>query len=84
MSEPSEEEVVEAIYGLAADQMKAGASGLEIESMLVEKGLDRGVAATVVENLTRMRSEAVRSAGRKNPSVANRWGDLRAQAACWS
>jgi len=69
----SDEGVVQEIYALAAEQMRSGASGPEIQSMLVEKGLNQEAAATVIENLTSMRSEAVRSAGRKNMLYGALW-----------
>ena len=71
--ELSEEEIVQAVYELAAEQMKNGASEQQIQSMLVEKGLDQESAATVVSNLTRIRSEAIREAGRKNMVYGALW-----------
>lgn len=66
---PTEEEIVQAVYALAAEQMKNGASSQQIQSMLVEKGIDQESAATVVSNLARMRSEAIREASKKNCST---------------
>ncbi len=71
--QPSEEEVVEAVYAFAAEQMKDGASGPEVEAMLVERGLDEEAAASVVEDLSRMRSEALRSAGKRNMRYGALW-----------
>jgi len=64
--EPSEEEIVEAVYAFAAAQMEKGVSPRQIRAKLVEMGLDRGAAVTVVSSLTRVRSKAFREAGRKN------------------
>ncbi|MFW6169074.1 MAG: hypothetical protein ACODAD_01200 [Planctomycetota bacterium] len=70
---PSEEEIVQAIYAFAAEQMKNGASSMKTEEMLVEKGLDKEAAVAVVANLRRMRSEALRSAGRNNMMYGALW-----------
>lgn len=85
--EPSvEEEVVQAVYAFAAEQMKNGASAQQIQSMLVEKGLDQDSAATVVSNLTRMRSEAIYEAGKKNMLYGALWciGGIVVTAATYS
>lgn len=70
---PSDEEIVKPVYALAVEQMKNGVSEQQIQSMLVEKGLNQDSAATVVSNLTRMRSEAMREAGKKKCSTVHRW-----------
>jgi len=70
---PSREEVVKAVYTLAAEQMKNGASSDQIQSMLVEKGLDQGSAATIVTSLSRMRKKAIREAGRKKMLYGALW-----------
>jgi hypothetical protein len=69
----SQEQFVETVYAFAADQMKDGASAHEIQASLVEKGLDPDDAATVVANLTRLKSEAIRSAGKKNMLYGGLW-----------
>jgi hypothetical protein len=46
--------------------MKKGSSPSKIEAMLVEKGIERSIAHTVMANLTKMRSEALRKAGQSN------------------
>jgi hypothetical protein len=71
--EPSEEEMVEAVYMFAAEQMQSGASETQIKAMLIHKGLDPESAGIVVSNLTRMRSEAGRAAGRKNMLHGSLW-----------
>jgi hypothetical protein len=71
--EPSEGQIAQAVYAFAAEQMKNGSSPQQIQGMLVEKGLDQESAATVVSNLTRMRSEAVRDAGKKNMLYGALW-----------
>lgn len=72
-AQPSEEEVVEAVYAFAAEQMQNGASEEEIVSMLEGEGLDQEAARKVVENLTSMRSEALRSSGTKNMIYGALW-----------
>ena len=64
--ELSEEEMVQAIYAFAAEQMQQGAPPHAIENALVEKGLDQESASTVVANLTEMRDEANVKSGKKN------------------
>ncbi len=49
--EMTDEEIVEAIYGFAAEQMQQGKSNSQTEATLVEKGLDQETARTVVRNL---------------------------------
>jgi hypothetical protein len=82
----SEEQIVEAVYSFAADQMKNGVPGHQIQSMLVEKGLDPGDAATVVSNLSRLRSEAIQKAGKKNMLYGGLWcvGGIVVTAATYS
>jgi len=75
MSEPelTEEQVVEAVYGMAAEQMQQGATGPQIQAVLVERGLDAESAAVVVADLTKMRREAKRGAGVKNMIFGALW-----------
>ena len=84
--QPSEEEVVQAIYAFAAEQMENGMSNSQIETMLVDKGLDEETAATVVGNLDQMRSEAASSAGKKNMLFGALWciGGIVVTAATYS
>lgn len=56
--EPTDEEIVDAIYAFAAEHMKNGSSAQEIQAMLVEKGLDQETAGAIVSNLARARAEA--------------------------
>jgi hypothetical protein len=71
--ERSEKETAEAVYAFAAEKMKGGASGPQVQAMLIQSGLDRDSAAVVVANLTRMRCEAVRAAGKKNMASGALW-----------
>jgi len=71
--ERSEEQIVQAVYGFAAEKMEGGASGQEVQSMLVGEGLDQDTAAAVVANLERIRFEAIRAAGKKNMLSGALW-----------
>ena len=64
--QPSKEEIVRAVYGFAAEQMRLGLPGAQIEKLLVQKGLDEKTAAAVVNNLYQLRSDAVRKAGQRD------------------
>ena len=64
--EISEEEMVREVYEFAAQQMQSGASERQIQDSLIQNGLDQESAMIVVSNLTRMRSEAVGAAGKKD------------------
>jgi hypothetical protein len=70
---PTEEEIVQAVYTLAAEQMKSGVPPQQIQANLVEQGLDQESAATVVRNLNQLRSEATREAGKKNMLYGALW-----------
>lgn len=48
---PTEEQLVEAIYSMAAEQMRNGMPPGTIEQNLMEKGLDAESAGSVVRNL---------------------------------
>jgi hypothetical protein len=71
------EQLVEAVYGYAADLMRSGASPATIKQNLMDRGLDEDAAATVVRNLTEARSKAVheakREAGKKNMLYGALW-----------
>lgn len=65
--------LVQAIYMMAADHMRAGNSTVSTENMLIEQGLSREAAQAVVANLSRMRSAAMRSAAHKNMLYGGLW-----------
>ncbi|MCB9452279.1 MAG: hypothetical protein H6672_12630 [Anaerolineaceae bacterium] len=67
--QPSTEQVVQAIYQFAAGMMKQGTSEYRIEQALIEKGLTKEAARTVVGNLSRLRRETVRKAAQRNMMV---------------
>jgi hypothetical protein len=72
-TEPTPEQVVEAVYNFAAEQMQQGVPPPEIERNLIEQGLDADVARTVVGNLLQARSKAVKEAGQKNVLYGALW-----------
>jgi hypothetical protein len=81
-----QEQVVEAVYAFAAEQMKNGASPEQIQATLVEKGLPQDAAEAVVSNLTRAVSEAKGKAGKKNMLYGALWcvGGIVVTAATYS
>ncbi|MCC6554161.1 MAG: hypothetical protein IT372_14240 [Polyangiaceae bacterium] len=84
--EAAVEEAVEAIYGHAAQLISAGLSAEEVEDRLVEGGLDRKIAATVVDRLMDAKQRAVEEAARKNMLHGGLWcvGGLVVTAATYS
>lgn len=73
VQEPTEQEIIDAVYGFAAEQMRDGVSPQRIEVLLVEKGLDQQSAATVVANLSELKSKALREAGQKDMLYGALW-----------
>ena len=75
--EPTDEEVVEALYAYAADQMSKGLHPLEVEAKIMEQGFDQETASAVVNNLNEARDSAARSgassAGMRNMLVGALW-----------
>jgi uncharacterized Zn finger protein (UPF0148 family) len=63
--EPEPEQTVEAIYSLAAEQMRDGVASFGIQKILTERGLDAEAAATVVSNLEQFKARERREAGRR-------------------
>jgi hypothetical protein len=72
-AQPSQEEVVQAIYAFAAEKMTNGEADGKIRESLVEKGLDQDAAAAVVRNLKQMRSKASAAAGQQNMIYGALW-----------
>lgn len=71
--EARQEQWVQEIYAFAAEQMKNGVKPPKIEALLVDHGLDQESAHAVVANLTQMRNEALREAGKKNMIFGALW-----------
>lgn len=72
-SEPTPEQMVEAVYRFAAEQMRNGVEPTDIEKRLMEMGLDAEAAALVVNNLKQARSKALKEAGQKNMLFGALW-----------
>lgn len=72
-TELTPEQVIEAVYAYAAEQMRNGVSSPEIERSLIEKGLDAEVAQRVVENLEEARAKVVQEAAHKNMLHGGLW-----------
>jgi len=72
-SEQTDEEVVQAIYQFAAEQMAKGVSDDQVESLLMAKGLDRESASIVVSNLADHRENARAKAGQRDMVVGGLW-----------
>lgn len=70
---PSEEQHIKAVYAFAAEQLRSGVYPRDVQLMLIEKGLDHESARTVVSNLTRLRSEAIRKEAYKNMGYGALW-----------
>lgn len=71
--EMTEEQMVEAIYGFAAQQMRSGVKPAEIERQLAEKGLDADSAKVVVENLIKAKGRAEYDSSIKNMIYGALW-----------
>tara|TARA_B100000609_G_C17140062_1_gene395040 strand:- start:472 stop:840 length:369 start_codon:yes stop_codon:yes gene_type:complete len=71
--ELTEEQIIEAIYEFAIEQMKNGASPAQIREMLIEKGLEPEAAAIVVSNLASARTQAIQGAGKKDMLFGALW-----------
>jgi hypothetical protein len=72
-TELSTEQIVQSVYNFAAQQMRAGVAASEIESQLLNQGLDAEAAAVVVKNLVNARAQAVRKAGQKKMLYGALW-----------
>ncbi len=72
-TEPTEEEVLEAVYTFTAEKIANGVSHEEITAMLVERGLDREDAEAVVSNVAEMRSATARESAARNMKLGALW-----------
>jgi hypothetical protein len=63
--EPRRERGVEAVYDLAAEQMRNGVAPSQIEKILTKQGLKPETAATVVGDLEQIKSRAHRETGQR-------------------
>jgi hypothetical protein len=71
--ELSQAQVIQAVYAYAAHLIKVGHSRMQVEDRLVERGLDREAASTVVDKLLAMRAEAQEEAARKDMLYGALW-----------
>jgi len=85
-SPSSAENIVKTVYAYAAELMKSGLEGPQIQSKLEDQGLDPETAGIVVRNLQRARTSAKRSSGRKNMLFGALWciGGIVVTAATYS
>ena len=67
------EQIVQAVYQFAAEQMHAGVPPGVIEQKLIDKGLDAETATTVVRNLQEAKAKAVKEAGQQNMLYGALW-----------
>ena len=69
----SPEQLVDAIYNFAANEMASGVSPKLVEKKLMEQGLEAETAAMIVKNLKQARAKIYREAGLKNMVVGALW-----------
>ena len=67
--DPSTQQAVEAVYNFAAQRLASGAGPHLVEQELMQQGLDPQSARTVVNELARVKSSALRSAGLRNMGI---------------
>jgi hypothetical protein len=72
-TERTTEQVIEVIYRFAAQQMERGISASRIKQNLTDQGLDDETAATVVNNLRKVRAQILRQAGPMNMLQGALW-----------
>ena len=64
--QPTEQEVIQAVFIYAAQEMRNGRSDYQIEKSLIERGLEKDSARAVVDKLASLRSEAQRNAAKRS------------------
>jgi hypothetical protein len=69
MSQPSTEQVVQAVYREAAQMMQSGKSDYHVEQALLAKGIPADAARTVVSRLRSACSEAYRNEAYKQMAI---------------
>jgi hypothetical protein len=62
----SQEEIRRAAHNYVAEMLKAGMTAAQMESKLMEQGLDQHNAASVVRNLLATRAQALNENAKKN------------------
>lgn len=69
----SQDQALNAAVQFIAEQLNAGQNARQIESMLVAQGADPGVAASLVAEVKKLRSNAIRADGFKNLGIGALW-----------
>lgn len=72
-SEPTADEIVDAIYAFAREQLEQNVPNGTIQSLLVDRGLDQDLAAMVIANLIQSESAAYSTAGKQNMIFGALW-----------
>ncbi len=70
---PTSEEMIDAVYRFAAEQLEQGKSPAAVADLLMHKGLSADDADDVVAQLREARSRAARSAGKRNMLFGGLW-----------
>jgi hypothetical protein len=73
MSDQNENDMVQAVYEFAASQVVSGKKKSQVETALLEKGLDAESAKIVTANVFKMRGDAISAAGKKNMLYGLLW-----------
>jgi hypothetical protein len=71
--EPTPEQVAEAAYDVAAEQILRGGNPSEIQASLTQRGMDTQAAATVVAQLKQERAQARKVAAQQNMFYGAFW-----------
>lgn len=72
-SQASTDEVLQALYTFAAEEMRAGKNREQVEMALMEKGVDRDSATTIAGNLFQYRAQLARQSAFKNIIAGALW-----------
>ena len=71
--EPTADEMVDAIYAFAGEQMDRGVPNGVIQTSLIERGLDQELATAVILNLTNAEAAARQAVGKQNMMYGAFW-----------
>ncbi|QDU50369.1 hypothetical protein [Gimesia panareensis] len=69
----TQDEVVQALYQFAAEQMRDGASNQQIQAALMEKGVDAESAGIIVSQLNELRDQQTKEAAQKHMMFGALW-----------
>lgn len=73
MEGQSQDDIVKAVYAYAAEEMRNDVPNDKIKASLVERGLSEDVAASVVSDLAKAKSDLIRETGNKNMLYGALW-----------